>query len=91
MKRTWYQSRSDGRYFRNCPLVLADLERPANRLPWRQKELNAEWDRVWRDGVRWADSIPEGDTAIPFDDSKEANDAWVARLLAEHGYGTLTS
>lgn len=88
MRRAWYQLRSDGRYFRNCPLIMSEqrallLMRRFSRK-WRRQfdELQAEWQETFRCGVRFVDQIPDGDTVIPYDDSPEATARWVSRFTA---------
>lgn len=69
MRRRWFRA-EDGTYYRNIPLINADLASPINRcLPWRLRALDAEWSRAFSKGsiraskVRWWDKI---ETSAPF-------------------------
>ena len=54
MKRAWFQDK-DGTYYRNCPLIMAELERISARAwPWlmpRCRALAAEWEQAFSAGV----------------------------------------
>jgi hypothetical protein len=82
--RTWYRKRSDGTFFRNCPLIMAEREDALRRAQYRRcKELGREWDECFRDGIITAGEIDPGDRWIDYDDSPEANARWVKKVLAE--------
>jgi hypothetical protein len=83
MKRTWYRQKSDGTFFRNCPLIMQELERA--RLPWVVDQLDREWNEVFHKGVVRQAEIPRGDKWIEYDDSPEATQAWVEQTLAKRG------
>jgi len=91
MRRTWFKSIQDGRVFRNCGLIAMDRRRPENWLPRRQSQLSAEWWETFRRGVmepgsqyNHAEPGPH-DRFLPWDDSPEATEAWVARFTASKG------
>ena len=55
--RTWFRD-TDGTYFRNCPLIMAERGRLINMLlPWRFLALEREWWHVYREGVFRAKTI----------------------------------
>lgn len=86
MKRTWYQRQSDGRYFRNCPLIMAEQDALLKRWYSRKRQdhiemLQTEWEEVFQRGVRPVSSIPAGDVVVPYDDSPEATMRWAAQFV----------
>lgn len=62
MKRQWFQD-TDGTYYRNCPLIRAEIDR-ARTCPWlwhHIRGLEAEWWEVFREGVTRKDKLGHGD------------------------------
>lgn len=81
--RTWYRKASDGTFFRNCPLIMAELEQTTD--PLADALLRVEWGECFLDGVVVATEIGPGDRWIEYDDSPEANARWVKEILAGRG------
>lgn len=81
--RTWYRKESDGTFFRNCPLIMAEREQALEACNLRATaRLADEWDECFREGVITASEIAPGDRWIEYDDSPEANERWVGQILA---------
>jgi hypothetical protein len=78
--RTWYRKQSDGTFFRNCPLIMAERDRATD--PRVRDRLSDEWDECFREGVITASEISASDRWIEYDDSREANAQWVEQFLA---------
>lgn len=79
MYRTWYRRQSDGTFFRNCPLIMAEQERATD--PSASARLRDEWGECLREGVSTAGEIEPGDQWIDYDDSPEATARWVRQVL----------
>ena len=65
MKRAWFRD-SNGTYYRNCPLILAEQER-CIRWPWRYRlfwQLDAEFRETFRKGVLRKDRLGRGDRLV---------------------------
>jgi hypothetical protein len=65
MKRAWFAG-TDGTYYRNCPLIMAEQQRCLRR-PWRYRlfwQLDAEWHEVFRQGVKRKDRLGRGDVLV---------------------------
>ena len=65
MKRSWFQDK-DGTYFRNLPLIMAEQKAIIGRL-WsgrRYRQLEAEWQQAWREGVLRKDHLDRGDKLV---------------------------
>lgn len=64
MRRTWFQE-DDGTYLRNCPLILAEMDRMSSLLlPWRMIALFREFDQAYRDGVIRTDRVGRRDRVV---------------------------
>lgn len=64
MRRRYFKAQS-GRFYRNCPLIMAEREMFLNRvLPWRRKRLQREWNEVFREGVKYVDEIRLRDRVV---------------------------
>lgn len=83
MRRTWYRKKSDGTFFRNCPLIMREREQAIS--PRARRRLEAEWERCFREGAITAEQIGRRDRWIDFDDSPEATGRWAQRFLAAPG------
>lgn len=65
MKRAWFAD-TNGTYYRNCPLIMAEMKR-CTRMPWRYWlfwRLNAEWNDVFRQGVKRKSRLGRGDVVV---------------------------
>jgi len=65
MKHSWFQD-DDGTYYRNVPLIMAEMER-CRRRPWRWRlfsALEAEWHQAWRAGLIRKSRLGRGDMLI---------------------------
>lgn len=88
MRRAWFQD-SDGTYRRNCPLIMAELDRVSSiLLPWRYIALNREWWQAYREGVIRADRIGRFDRVAepaPFREAYPDNpELWILDELIPH-------
>jgi hypothetical protein len=86
VRRTWYRKRSDGTFFRNLSLIMAERERTIN--PLTTARLTNEWDECWRQGLITATAVGRHDRWIDYDDSPEATTRWVEQTLAAHSRST---
>jgi hypothetical protein len=86
IRRTWFCKQSDGTYYRNCPLIMAEREEAVRRGQFDlAKELDQEWREVFGRGVTTATEISPEDRWIEDDDSPEAVERWVQQLLKSRG------
>lgn len=66
MKRRWFQDK-DGTFYRNCPLILGE-QKECIGPPFRGRrfrQLQAEWEVAWRDGVIRKAKLGRGDKLVP--------------------------
>lgn len=64
MRRTWFCD-DDGTYRRNCPMILAEMDRVSSLLmPWRMTALFREFDQAYRDGVIRTNRIGRRDRVV---------------------------
>ena len=63
--RCWFQDK-DGTYFRNIPLIMAE-QKAVMYKPWLAgyfRQLTAEWNQAWREGLIRKDSLSPGDVVV---------------------------
>jgi len=80
MAKTWYRKTSDGTFFRNCPLIMKEMD----KCPlWRILQLQSEWDKCFREGIIKTDKIGRFDNWIEYDDFSEATHEWLRGFMGE--------
>jgi hypothetical protein len=63
MKRMWFQAK-DGSYFRNCPLILEEMEQCIGR-PWKFRQLHKELKEARKIGLLRKNKLGWGDELVP--------------------------